>query len=277
MSTVVDFFAAHDRAFYDCLVQNEVSGIARYLTNSMNDARELTVKEVADAHGAGLAIYCVYEMSPTYAAYFTFAQGAEDCRQAVDRLRDLGAPQGTVVYFAIDTNVDPGLVDIYANGIESMATPHITPGIYGYQRMCEHARANYPKMGRHLWQTYGVQTGSLELWQHEQDALCGVSVDINEATVEGWRKDDDLALRDEFETYKRNTDTTIEAMKNTYNPLYHHVHLLGPITPLVSSEPLVPPLEGAKYAGDSADLVEVVWEYPDGTRHTWANGKEVIP
>lgn len=72
-------------------------------------------------------------------------------------------------------------------------------------------------------------------------------------------------LRDEFEAYRQQLDTTIETMKKTYNPLYHHVHLPGEITPSVSSEALVPPVEGAKYAGSSLDLKQVLWLYPDGT------------
>lgn len=190
MSQVVDFFQPHGTSFYQCLALEGATGIARYLTASPLDVRQITPQEVMDAHAAGLAIHFFYEMSPTYPAYFTFAQGAEDCRQAVARLQELRAPP-SVVYFAVDTNIDPSACDLYFNGVESMATLQIIPGIYGFQWMCEHARANYPNLGKHLAQTYGTQTGPLDLWQHEQVDLCGVVVDLNECMVEGWKEEMD--------------------------------------------------------------------------------------
>jgi GH25 family lysozyme M1 (1,4-beta-N-acetylmuramidase) len=96
-------------------------------------------------------------------------------------------------------------------------------------------------------------------------------VDLNTRFTE---VEDDMALRDEFETFKRDTTATINEMKRVYNPLYHHVHLPGDITPSASSEPLIPPVEGALYSGSSADLKQVLWKYTDGTVHTWVDGKE---
>jgi hypothetical protein len=194
---VVDYFSTHGRSFMDCLAKKSVSGIARYLTNTPSDARQVSDSEVADAHAAGLAVHFFYEMNPTYAAYFTYAQGAEDCRQAVERLRELGAPEGSVVYFAVDappSRIAPSLLDEYFNGIESMATPQITPGLYGFQAHVEYARDRFPKVGLHLAQTYGTPQGPLDLWQNEQMAMCGVAVDLNECTVAGWRaKEKDMA------------------------------------------------------------------------------------
>jgi hypothetical protein len=193
-TTVVDYFSPHDRTFMDCIKANGASGIARYLTNSPTDQRQITRQEVSDAHAAGLAVHFFYEMNPTFAAYFTFAQGAEDCRQAIERLRELGAPNGTVVYFAVDANIDPLLVDPYMNGVDSMRTPQVIPGVYGFQRMIEHARSAYPEFGKHLAQTYGSPQGPLDLWQYQQEPRCGVSVDLNVATVAGWlpQKEDDM-------------------------------------------------------------------------------------
>lgn len=214
---VVDYFSPHDRAFMDCLKASGVSGIARYLTNSPTDPRQITPQEVADAHAAGLAVHLVFEMNPTYPGYFTFPRGAEDCRQAVARLRELGAPQGTVVYFAVDTDINPALVDVYMNGVDSMRTPQISPGVYGYQRMCEHARANYPEFGKHLWETYGTPTGPLDLWQHTQEARCGVSVDLNDATVAGWlpQEGDDMFTDED---------------RRKLNRVYDHLEAYEPMT-----------------------------------------------
>lgn len=190
MSEVLDFFGPHDAAFYRCIKASGASGVARYLTNSPTDPRQITPQEVADAHAAGLDIHFAYEMSPTYAAYFTFAQGAEDCRQAQNRLAELGAPDGTVVYFAVDapaSTIPVAVLDDYFNGVESAATPRIHPGIYGFQAHIEYARRQFPNVGKRTWQTYGAVTGALDLWQHLQEDRCGVSVDVNDATVSGWK------------------------------------------------------------------------------------------
>lgn len=208
--TVLDFFARQDRDTLACFKASGASGIARYLTDSPFDRRQISKAEVADAHAVGLGVHFAYEMNPTYPAYFTFPQGAEDCRQAQERLTELGAPDGTVVYFTVDTNVDPVLTVGYFNGIESAATPRITPGIYGYQRMCEYAHSQFPNLGKHLWQTYGTPTLTLDLWQHLQEDRCGVSVDVNDAVVDGWIGDD--MTSDEVKAI------IVDYLANTYGP-----------------------------------------------------------
>jgi len=201
---VLDYFSAHDKATMEAF---QTQGIGRYLTSSSQDVRQLTTQEVSDAHSLGLSIHLFYEMNPTYLAYFTFAQGAEDCRQAQARLAELGAPDGTVVYFTVDTNVGPEMIVEYFNGIESSQTPAITPGIYGYQRMCEYADKNFPAMGKHLWQTYGSRIIRLDGWQHLQENRAGVSVDVNEVTVPGWKGADmtDEQVRAIIADYLANT------------------------------------------------------------------------
>lgn len=148
MSEVLDYFSPHDRA---TMAAFHTTGIARYLTSSRSDPRQLTAQEIADAHALGLSVHCFYEMNPTYPGYFTFAQGAEDCRQAQARLAELGFPDGTVVYFAVDAPpsvVPPMLLDAYFNGVESAVTPRIRPGIYGFEEHIEYARKNFPNIGR---------------------------------------------------------------------------------------------------------------------------------
>lgn len=45
-----------------------------------------------------------------------------------------------------------------------------------------------------------------------------------------------------------------------------HRHLASG-DPSVTSLPLVPPVEGAEYAGSDAQVTQVFWKYPDGTIH----------
>lgn len=220
-ATVVDYYSPKGADFMRCLAENGVRGIARYLTNSPHDIRQTTREEVAAAHAAGLSVHFFFEMNPTYPGYFTYAQGGQDCRDAIDRLRELGAPEGTVVYFAVDTNVEPSIADGYFNAVEWNVTPQIVPGIYGFERMVNYARQYYPNIGEHLAQTYGVKHGALDLWQNRQDALCGVSVDFNECAADGWRAPKEVEVTDEefIEKTRRLITPTLDAMKTAYDPL----------------------------------------------------------
>lgn len=206
---VLDYYSAKDKA---TMAGFGTQGIARYLTNSPFDPRQVTKQEVQDAHDLGLSFYFFYEMNPTYPAYFTFQQGAEDCRQAQDRLKELGAPNETVVYFTVDTNIEPSACDVYFNGVESVKTPAIVPGAYGYQRLCEHAAQNYPNIGKHLWQTYGQPTVKLDAWQHLQENRAGVEVDVNDVSVPGWAGNGETVTDAEFlEKYQRLLSAPLEA------------------------------------------------------------------
>ncbi len=186
-TVVLDFYGPHGRDFLNCLKAGGATGIARYLTNNRNDPRQITPQEVADAHAAGLEIHFFYEGNSTFPGYFTYPQGIVDCGMAVARLTELNAPLGTVVYFAVDVNLDPNITIPYFNAIEATKTVAITPGGYGYQRMCEFARSQFPNIGSHVAQTYGQPTGSLDLWQHLQEQRCGVQVDVNDCFVDGWK------------------------------------------------------------------------------------------
>lgn len=196
---VVDFYGPHDEAFYRCLKSNGVDGIARYLVNApASDPRAITPDEVRFAHAAGLDIHFFFEMDPTYVAYFTYDRGTADARAALSHLRSLAAPPGRVVYFAVDappSTIPPTVLDAYFNGIEDTLSAEggglIVPGLYGFQAHVEHARANYPNVGKHPAQTYGTVTGELDLWQHLQMQMCGVQVDIDDVSVPGWAPEED--------------------------------------------------------------------------------------
>lgn len=177
----------HDPATLRCMKASDASGVARYL--DPYNPKGITKDEVADIHAAGLALHLFFETTggANDPGYFTRAQGVADCLAAQDELAKISAPKGTVVYFAIDINIEPSRVTEYANGIESVATDAIAPGLYGYQRLCEYAYHNYPNIGKHLWQTYGTPTVPLDAWQHLQEDRCGVQVDVNDANVPGWK------------------------------------------------------------------------------------------
>lgn len=259
MSEVLDYYAVQSRATLACFKDSGAAGIAHYLTASMSDPREINRQELEDAHAVGLAVHLVYEMNPTYAGYFTFAQGAEDCRKAQERLADLGAPDGTVVYFTVDTNIDPVLTIEYFNGVESAVTPRLVPGVYGYQRMCEYAHINFPNVGKHLWQTYGTPTVPLDLWQHLQETRCGVEVDVNDAFVPGWRKEEPMTDADVIAAVERKYDltNTIAAIKAELAKDAHHIHAEPPD---ITGERIVVPFPTARWFGANSDMSEIGWD-----------------
>lgn len=192
MTTVADFYSAQPAEFYRCLKSKGYSGIARYLVaDPGSDPRAITPQEVQDAHAAGLEIHFFFEMNPTTPDYFTSANGSRDAHSAIAHLDWLGAPQGSVVYFTIDAPAstipaNAPTLDAYFNAVETVCGTRITPGLYGFQAHVEYARAHYPQIGRYLAQTYGSITGPLDLWQHLQLMECGVEVDENECSTEGW-------------------------------------------------------------------------------------------
>lgn len=127
------------------------------------------------------------------ASYFTRQQGRADSQRANELLARFAglAPAPAIVWYAVDVNVEPTVVDAYATGIEDVANPTLQgPGLYGYQRLMQHARDAYPHIGAHLAQTYGVPSAALELWQHEQVTIDGITVDVDEVYVAGWRPEE---------------------------------------------------------------------------------------
>lgn len=202
--TIIDYYSPHDEATMRCWAQNGVTGIARYLVQSPNiDARAITPTEVETAHRVGLSVHFFFEMNPTTPQYFTRAQGQNDAVAAVAHLQWLGAPRGSVVYFTVDappSTIPVNLLDAYVAGIEDTLTSvsassdpaewPITPGLYGFEAHIEYARTRFASVGKHLAQTYGTPRGPLDLWQHEQKALCGIAVDIDDCYVDGWKGDD---------------------------------------------------------------------------------------
>jgi hypothetical protein len=163
--------------------------------------------------------------------YFTVQQGQIDSVAANVFLRKMKAlglvPAVSDVLYAADINLNPpGLFDPYANGIDpnsgGNADPTVqAPGVYGYQSLCDYARTNYPFMGKHLVQTYGRQNGVLEAWQNLQVTIEGITIDIDDSTVPGWRpgpvpdtfwgRDDSTALTlGDLRTYARRLQAQLD-------------------------------------------------------------------
>jgi len=138
---------------------------------------------------AGLELHFVYETNPTYEGYFTWAQGRADANACIAMAAARGLPTATVVYLTVDVNLDPVKTIPYFNAADPLlAASPVVGGVYGFQSMIDFARHEFGNLGKHLWQTYGIAQGTLDLWQTEQRPECGITVDVNQAYVAGWRK-----------------------------------------------------------------------------------------
>ena len=203
MIKVFDFYADQPRATLQCFRDEQgARGIARYLVlDPLTDPRAISKAEVDDAHSLGMSVHFFFEMNPRYVGYFTHDRGVADCQAAISHLDRLGAPRGTVAYFAVDApagTIPPAAIVPYFNGVEEVGQAsggRVVPGIYGYEAHVEFARANFPNVGKHLAQTYGTPRGPLDLWQHEQiNDACGVVVDVDDCTVPGWEPEGGLLV-----------------------------------------------------------------------------------
>ena len=82
------------------------------------------------------------------------------------------------------------MITEYFNGISDVLAGEYRVGVYGSYRVCEFARERWPAVPRR-WQTYAWSRAErleeVDLFQYENHVMrCGISVDLNEAYVEGW-------------------------------------------------------------------------------------------
>ncbi|VDG18032.1 hypothetical protein [Lactobacillus plantarum] [Lactiplantibacillus mudanjiangensis] len=123
--------------------------VGRYLTGTVGqDDNEknkyLTSDEVSKLTSNGFSIFPIYEDGGYREAYFTAKQGNEDAYIAANAARDLGFPDGTIIYFAADFDLQDGDIDgtvmAYMAAVKNALEPlgYIT-GMYGTRNMCRHA------------------------------------------------------------------------------------------------------------------------------------------
>lgn len=93
------------------LRRNGIGSVLRYISRS-DSAKCIDVDELQALIDAGITVSIIYEMdggSPAFgglAASINAACGENDGGYALRTLQSLGVPQGSVVYFAVDTDVD---------------------------------------------------------------------------------------------------------------------------------------------------------------------------
>jgi len=119
--------------------------VARYLSQS--SWKVIGGAEAKAILQAGLALVLVYEDGPTTASYFSFGRGQADGLRAAQQAGLLGAPAGTVVYFAVDYDASAaeigGVITQYfrgvAGGLKTQAAENgilYEAGVYGSGATC---------------------------------------------------------------------------------------------------------------------------------------------
>lgn len=181
--------------------------VCRYLSRYTGKA--LTPTERDGLLAAGLDIVLVFEDGADNALKGA-GQGHADGTFAAGQARDLGAPAGTVIYFAVDVDTqDHATIGAY---LDAAAPPlhgaGYRVGVYGSHDVCAHALD-----GGHAeaaWQTRAwsgtpprIETRAALYQRAETVTLDGTQCDINDIrhpNYGGWRSplEDDMPTVDEF-------------------------------------------------------------------------------
>ena len=241
----VDYAFTQAPTLAACLRANGYEFAIRYVDDSHNTSAKCIDRPEADTLlAAGLELFLVYETRdgapgflPPGALYFTPAQGRYDGGQARISALGAGAPAGTAIYSAVDFNAQPGdlermgpYFDEYARAL----APDFIAGVYGSYAVCTWARA---RGMTHLWQTFawsaGARLAGIDLYQFQNSVtVCGAEVDLDEASVAGWRKDLTEAeiraiVRDELAKYGLADQFKFPSVVTQLSQLAHHAHRVG--------------------------------------------------
>lgn len=165
------------------LKQAGVEVVGRYLGRNLWNG--LTLDEVKAIQGAGLALFLILELSPTKAAYFSYAKGVSDAQFALAEAEYLGAPKGIAIYFTVDYEAQPqdmAAINEYLHGVHSILTGKYLVGIYGsYAVMIATKGASYPpdRYFQTLAWSYGKKAPNHIYQATNGTELAGINVDVD--------------------------------------------------------------------------------------------------
>lgn len=134
----------------DDLVAFDVNYVGRYLTGTVGVGEDkkdkfLTLVEAKNIIKAGLKIIPIYQDNYPHAEYYTRQQGRKDAATAMFTAANLGIPDQSFIYFAVDfdaldTDIDNWVIP-YFQGVQEVLTSSeyeltYQPGIYGTRNVC---------------------------------------------------------------------------------------------------------------------------------------------
>lgn len=164
---------------------------ARYLVPAGYAWKRLTRKEAEGITAAGMTIVSVFETTANRPAGGANS-GRADGQAAFQEASDIGQPEGTAIYFAVDYDAQPNdydEIEAYLRAATGELGKYRT-GIYGSYAVIEEMRRR--SAAQHFWQTYawsrGEKSAYANVWQHKNGVtVAGHPVDLNESYGnEGW-------------------------------------------------------------------------------------------
>lgn len=181
------------------LKQSGIEVVGRYLGRTLWNG--LTQDEVKAIRGAGLALFLIWELTPTNVLYFDYAKGLSDAKQAISEAEYLGAPHGIAIYFTVDYDVqasDMSAIKGYFEGIRAGLEGKYLLGAYGSYAVIQTLAASAYAPDRYF-QTYawsgGKQFSGNHIYQYSNDVMvAGVALDKDQVSESAglWKEEEDV-------------------------------------------------------------------------------------
>ncbi|MHC2282131.1 hypothetical protein ACVME8_008774 [Bradyrhizobium diazoefficiens] len=170
------------------ITEDAFDAVGRYYSSNVH--KRLSRSEAAAISDAGLQIFTVFEdgARPT----LTGAAGLRDGRIALEQAQDVRQPQGSSIYFALDSDLDAGDlpgVRAYFKGVSEAINGAYQLGVYGDGTVCEALLED--GLCQYTWLSASRgHHGSRAFYQSRKWALAqdpnidqsyhGLSIDLNE-------------------------------------------------------------------------------------------------
>lgn len=166
--------------------------VCRYLAPK-GSGKRLTATEAVTCLTAGLWLVSVFERGASNALAGA-SQGREDGAMALQYAKEVGQPEGTVIYAAVDTDVNSShysTIEAYMRAFDEQITGYEL-GIYGEYEICKEMQAR--GVIKKVWQTYawsrGAKLDDPNVYQYENDIIVnGIGIDRDESNGDagGWK------------------------------------------------------------------------------------------
>lgn len=164
----------------------------RYLPYPGDQGKGLSLPEIADLHGNGIAIGLIWE-SVAGRAHEGYTAGLSDGVSALGALVDLNVPTDVAVYFTVDFDSSARDYEAIANYLvgAGSAIGHSRVGIYAEFEVIEYLRVNTFLVAPWRWQTYAwsgpSKSPDIHVFQYRNgQTLNGAPVDYDEAIDGNW-------------------------------------------------------------------------------------------
>jgi peptidoglycan hydrolase-like protein with peptidoglycan-binding domain len=135
----VDYFSSHGYKY-----------IGRYLTGNVGSGsasrdKSLSYEEASLIIDSGMSFFPIYEDGGYLADYFSASQGTADASIAIKTSNELGIPTGSVIYFAVDVDLQEGditgtVLPYFREIQKAFRISGYNVGIYGTRNVCLHAQ-----------------------------------------------------------------------------------------------------------------------------------------